>query len=117
MAPFEIEHIVPRKHHGRTVAGNLALSCIYCNAFNGPNLTGRDPTTRKITVLYHPRRHKWAITSATGRPLVGLLYRPDDDRSAPDEPTLLGGYPRGPDSGRCIRVSFNRLTASAIGVT
>jgi 5-methylcytosine-specific restriction endonuclease McrA len=28
-APFEIDHIIPRKHHGRTVAGNLALSCVY----------------------------------------------------------------------------------------
>jgi 5-methylcytosine-specific restriction endonuclease McrA len=28
-ASFEIDHIIPRKHHGRTVAGNLALSCVY----------------------------------------------------------------------------------------
>ena len=25
--PFEIDHIISRKHRGRTVAGNLALSC------------------------------------------------------------------------------------------
>jgi len=31
-APFEIDHIIARKHRGRTVAGNLALSCVYCNA-------------------------------------------------------------------------------------
>ena len=59
-APFEIDHITPRKHHGRTVAGNLALSCVYCNAFKGPNLSGLDPATGKLTRLYHPRRHKWA---------------------------------------------------------
>jgi hypothetical protein len=59
-APFEIDHIIPRKDHGRTVAGNLALSCVYCNAFKGPNLTGLDPATGKITRLYHPRRHKWS---------------------------------------------------------
>jgi len=44
-APFEINHTIPRKHHGRTVAGNLALSCVYYNAFKGPNLTGLDPAT------------------------------------------------------------------------
>jgi hypothetical protein len=60
LVPFEIEHIIPRKHRGRTVAGNLAWSCIYCNGYKGPNLTGRDPTTGKITPLYHPRRHKWS---------------------------------------------------------
>ena len=29
LVPFEIEHIIPRKHRGRTVAGNLAWACIY----------------------------------------------------------------------------------------
>ena len=57
--PFEIDHIIARKHRGRTVAGNLALSCYYCNVYKGPNLTGRDPATGKMTRLYHPRRHKW----------------------------------------------------------
>jgi hypothetical protein len=28
---FEIDHIIARKHGGRTVASNLALSCFYCN--------------------------------------------------------------------------------------
>jgi hypothetical protein len=57
-APFEIDHIIPRKHHGRTVASNLALSCVYCNAYKGPNLIGLDPATGKITRLFHPRRYK-----------------------------------------------------------
>jgi HNH endonuclease len=58
--PLEIDHVIARKHRGRTVAGNLALSCYYCNVYKGPNLTGRDPATGKVTRLYHPRRHKWA---------------------------------------------------------
>ena len=29
--PFHIEHIIARKHGGRTVAENLALSCIAWN--------------------------------------------------------------------------------------
>jgi hypothetical protein len=28
--PFEIDHIIARKHHGRTIASNLCLTCWYC---------------------------------------------------------------------------------------
>lgn len=56
---FEIDHVIPRKHRGRSVAGNLALSCYYCNIYKGPNLTGRDPVGGKVTRLFHPRRHRW----------------------------------------------------------
>jgi hypothetical protein len=59
-APFEIDHIIARKHRGRTVASNLAVACIYCNSYKGPNISGRDTATGKLTPLYHPRRHKWS---------------------------------------------------------
>ena len=58
-ATFEIDHIVARKHGGPTAAGNLCLSCFYCNSFKGSDLSGLDPRTRKLTPLFHPRRHKW----------------------------------------------------------
>ena len=58
--PFEIDHIVSRKHHGRTVASNLAVACWYCNSFKGPDISGLDPLTRKLTRLFNPRRHKWS---------------------------------------------------------
>lgn len=57
--PFEIDHIVSRKHRGRTVAGNLALACWYCNSFKGSDLSGIDPATRTLTRLFNPRLHKW----------------------------------------------------------
>jgi len=57
---FEIEHIIPRQHRGRTVLRNLAFSCLRCNKSKGPNLAGLDPHSRKLTPLFHPRRHKWA---------------------------------------------------------
>ena len=56
---FEIDHIISEKHHGPTVAGNLALSCFRCNSFKGSDISGRDPKTRKLTGLFNPRRHKW----------------------------------------------------------
>jgi len=58
--PFEIDHIISRKHQGPTVAGNLALSCFRCNSFKGSDISGRDPKKRKLTPLFNPRRHKWA---------------------------------------------------------
>ncbi len=56
---FEIDHIIARKHGGLGAVSNLALSCFWCNSFKGSNLAGLDPRTRKLTPLFHPRRHKW----------------------------------------------------------
>ena len=75
--PFEIDHIIARKHRGLTAASNLAISCYYCNVYKVPNLTGRDPATSKVTPLYHPRRHKWAYhfrfdrSTLIGRTAIG----------------------------------------------
>jgi hypothetical protein len=54
-----IDHVIAEQHGGQTVASNLALVCYACNLHKGPNLAGRDPRTRKIVRLFHPRRHKW----------------------------------------------------------
>lgn len=56
---FEIDHIISRKHHGPTVAGNLALSCFRCNSYKGSDISGRDMNTGMLTPLFNPRRHKW----------------------------------------------------------
>jgi hypothetical protein len=58
-APFEVDHVIARKHGGPTASGNLALSCFPCNAFKGSNIAGRDARTRKLAPLFNPRRHKW----------------------------------------------------------
>jgi hypothetical protein len=31
--PFEIDHIISRKHHGPTVPSSLANTFLYCNIF------------------------------------------------------------------------------------
>jgi hypothetical protein len=59
LLPFEIDHVIAKKHGGRTVAENLALACFYCNSFKGPNIGGLDPRTGKLVQLFHPRRHQW----------------------------------------------------------
>jgi hypothetical protein len=56
----EIDHVIARKHRGRTIAANLALACFPCNNHKGPNIAGVDRITRRLTPLFNPRRHKWS---------------------------------------------------------
>ena len=58
--PFEIDHVIAKKHGGPTVAGNLALSCFHDNSHKGSNIAGRDPKIRRLVHLFNPWRHKWA---------------------------------------------------------
>lgn len=58
-APHEIDHIIAEKHHGPTVAENLALACFACNNHKGPNIAGVDPVSNEIMRLYHPRKDVW----------------------------------------------------------
>jgi hypothetical protein len=57
---FHIEHIVAQQHGGTDAPSNLALACHQDNLHRGPNLTGIDPVTKKLTRLFNPRRHKWS---------------------------------------------------------
>jgi HNH endonuclease len=90
-APYEIDHIIARKHGGPTAPGNLCLSCFYCNSFKGSDIGGLDPQTGKLTPLFNPRRHKWAThfrwqgayligRTPIGRVTVALLHINDDYR-------------------------------------
>lgn len=57
--PFHCDHIIAEKHQGPTTAENLAWACFTCNLRKGPNLSGLDPATGKLTRLFHPRTDKW----------------------------------------------------------
>lgn len=56
---FHVERIIPRQHRGADNSDNLALACPVCNLHKGTNLTGIDPDTNQVTLLFHPRRDKW----------------------------------------------------------
>jgi len=47
-APFQTDHIIARQHGGKTVLENLALACVHCNRFKGPNLVGLILTPEKL---------------------------------------------------------------------
>jgi hypothetical protein len=90
-APFEIDHIISRKHLGPDIASNLCVSCYYCNSFKGSDIASLDRPSRKLTPLFNPRRHKWAThfrwdgpylvgRTPTGRVTAALLHINDDVR-------------------------------------
>jgi hypothetical protein len=57
--PHALDHIVAQQHHGETAAENLCLACSLCNNHKGPNLAGIDPSTGKLSRLFHPRQDAW----------------------------------------------------------
>ena len=71
--PFHIDHIIAKKHGGRTDAENLALSCFFCNTYKGTDIAGLDPETNEFTRLFHPRSDSWTRHFEWDGPyLVGL---------------------------------------------
>jgi hypothetical protein len=57
--PFQLDHIVARKHEGRTSLANLAYACLACNSYKGPNIAGIDPSSGTLQPLFVPRRDAW----------------------------------------------------------
>lgn len=57
---YEIDHVVARKHGGKTEVANLAYACQVCNRYKGTDLTSIDPSTGNISVIFNPRRDNWA---------------------------------------------------------
>ena len=58
---FEFDHIIAVSHGGQTQPDNLALACFLDNSYKGPNLSGIDPKTGRVTRLFHPRRDRWRL--------------------------------------------------------
>jgi hypothetical protein len=56
---FQIDHIIAEQHGGLTIADNLALSCLLCNACKGPNIASIDQITQSLVPLFNPRRQVW----------------------------------------------------------
>ncbi len=56
---FSIEHILPKHRGGETEIENLAFSCQGCNNSKFTKIDARDPDSKKVVPLYHPRKQKW----------------------------------------------------------
>jgi hypothetical protein len=55
----EPDHIVPLQHGGGTDEANLALACMRCNRFKGPNVGSFDPATGLLAPFFNPRAQAW----------------------------------------------------------
>lgn len=82
--PHEPDHLIARKHGGKTVSENLALACFDCNRFKGADIASVDVVSGQLAGLFNPRVHRWSehfrfengrITglAATGRVTETLL--------------------------------------------
>jgi hypothetical protein len=69
----EIDHIIAIKHNGQAVADNLALACLDCNGYKGPNISGIDPINKTMVRLFNPRHDNWQEHFVwNGSELIGL---------------------------------------------
>ena len=73
-SPHQVDHIISRKHGGRSVLDNLAYCCIRCNAWKGTDLGSLHASTGKLVPFFHPRRQQWSehfrLVGATIEPLT-----------------------------------------------
>jgi hypothetical protein len=84
--PHEVDHVIARKHGGKTGRENLAYACFDCNRHKGTDLASIDPHTGKVTQLFNPRLQNWRRhfrlradgtiipRTAVGRATVYLLH-------------------------------------------
>ncbi|MGB3614994.1 MAG: HNH endonuclease signature motif containing protein [Elainellaceae cyanobacterium] len=91
--PHEIDHVIARKHGGKTTLENLAYACWRCNRHKGSDLGSFDPKTEAFSYLFNPRTQTWEshfalkasqITGRTpeGRTTAHLLKFNTKDRIA-----------------------------------
>ena len=57
--PFHLDHVIGQQHGGEAVPDNLALACCFCNRYKGPNLSGIDPSSGEVVLLFNPRQQLW----------------------------------------------------------
>jgi len=59
-SPHHIDHIISRKHGGRSVYANLAYTCVRCNVAKGSDVGSINPQDGALTAFFNPRRERWA---------------------------------------------------------
>ena len=97
---LEPDHILPIQHGGKTEEGNLALACLHCNRYKGPNVGAFDPVSGALVSLFNPRRNNWVehfvLDGATLRALTPearvtiILLRLNDENHIRTRRRLLG---------------------------
>lgn len=91
LAGCEMDHVISRKHGGKTDQANLALSCARCNRAKGSDIGSMVCVGAQFSRLFNPRTDRWdehlKLDGArlVGRTIIGevtikLLRLNDEDR-------------------------------------
>jgi hypothetical protein len=56
---YQTDHIISRKHGGKTILDNLAHSCSICNNAKGSDLSTFIDNEENLIRLFHPRKDNW----------------------------------------------------------
>jgi 5-methylcytosine-specific restriction endonuclease McrA len=56
---FQVDHIISRKHGGKTLLYNLAYCCPDCNRYKGTDLGTYIDDSLNLIRLFHPRLDIW----------------------------------------------------------
>ena len=59
-AAFHIDHISPRSRKGSSDTDNLALACVTCSLKKAARTHSRDPLSKELVPLFHPRHDRWS---------------------------------------------------------
>lgn len=86
---FEFDHNIAEQHGGDTIEENLAYSCLNCNRFKGPNLSGVDPHSKQVVRLFDPRTEVW------------------NEHFEWDGPVLLGRTPTGRATIQTLKINLS----------
>jgi hypothetical protein len=101
----EPDHVIAEQHGGETTLENLALACVQCNRFKGPNIASLDPETGVIVAIFNPRTDTWSDhfrfdggqlipLTPVGRATARLLNFDDRDREEVRRKLWLTGHLR-----------------------
>jgi len=56
----QLDHIISRKHGGRSAFENLAYSCVRCNVSKGTDVGSINPRDGAFIAFFNPRSERWA---------------------------------------------------------
>jgi hypothetical protein len=71
-----VDHILSKKHGGRTDAENLALCCLSCNQAKGTDLGSIDEESEDLVRFFHPRTDRWSDHfRIEGEKILGITPR------------------------------------------
>lgn len=57
--PYQIDHIISKKHKGGSEMDNLAFACSMCNQFKGTDIASCLTPNGAVIPLFHPRKQDW----------------------------------------------------------